>query len=153
MPLNDFCGTISKRLPFKGTRMVRYDPRFGRVWRRLIGIILSYAVAFQIFLVGVAGVAVSANAATEDGLSVFGLCLNSTQNDPNGPTSPLGHRGNTHCVFCSAGADHSLCPPSELIFHRINIGIKNAWCPIGYWHLRSALKYSDALPRGPPLSA
>ena len=51
--------------------MVRYDPRFGRVWRRLIGIILSYAVAFQIFLVGVAGVAVSANAATEDGLSVF----------------------------------------------------------------------------------
>jgi hypothetical protein len=124
---------------------------WARVWRRLVGVVVIYAVVLQSVFLGFAGIAASAS--TDEGLPAFELCLNGHQGGPLSPADLPGHHGNTHCIFCFTGTHHASGPPPPFSFQRINLELGNAWWTVDDWRLSDFYEYSRSQPRGPPLDA
>jgi len=124
------------------------------LWRRLTGAVVIYALILQSLLFGFAG-APTAALASVDGFPAFELC----QHGPNGaPVSPAdlpGHHGDTHCIFCFAGANHFLGqgPLPLALSRQADLKAEKTWWPADNQRVSILSKYSIARPRGPPLSA
>jgi len=124
---------------------------WARVWRRLVSVVVIYAVVLQSAFLGFAGIAASAS--TDEGLPAFELCLNGHQDGPFSPADLPGHHGNTHCILCFAGTHCAPGPPAQFSFQRFNLEIAHAWWPPDSWRLSDLYEYSSAQPRAPPLGA
>jgi hypothetical protein len=122
-----------------------------RLWRRVIGVVLSYAVAIQSLFIGFAGSPQPANA--YERLPAFALCVHGPQSAPDSSTGAPGHVSGSHCIFCYAGLHLSLAPSPPSLFHRIATEIGNIGRPVVGQRLFRRHEFSIAQPRGPPSSA
>jgi hypothetical protein len=120
-----------------------------RIWRSAIGIIVSYAVAFQSIFSG--GLLPPAN--SDEGLPGFELCINGGAEDPAAPPDAPRQHGDNHCALCLVGADQPLAVPPDFPHQRGEIESSIVWWPAAGWLLPQARRYLIARPRGPPLGA
>ena len=132
--------------------------KFGRsndFCRRLIGILVAYAVAAQSLLIALGGLALPAHA--DDHAPAFELCLHDAAVTVPAPSElPAGDfdpSGCTHCIFCFAGSHHAVIGTSPTVFHRVHVAVVVVRSMAGKSGLPHLRPYSIASPRGPPLSA
>jgi hypothetical protein len=125
--------------------------RYKRLWRPLIGVVVTYAVAAQSLLIALGGFTLPARA--DQSAPAFELCLHDAQGAPDLPAGNPGHDGCTHCVFCFAGAHHALIGSPPALFHRVSVEIINSPLVSDKHCLPRLSGYSIASPRGPPLRA
>jgi hypothetical protein len=126
-----------------------------RLWRRLTGIAVIYALVLQSLVFGLIAAPVSALAAGDDGLPVFELCQHGPDGAPLAPADMPGHHGDAHCIFCFAGTHHYLGQgplPSSLSGQADLKSASLRWSPDNR-RVSLLSRYSIARPRGPPLSA
>ena len=147
-------GRISAKSSAMGTnpQQATLSPR--RFWRRLTGVMVIYALVLQSLLFGFISAPTLALASV-DGFPAFELCQHGPDGAPVSPADLPGHHGDTHCVFCFAGANHHLGPaplPLALI-RQVDPQSAIAWWPANNRRVFVLSKYSIARPRGPPLSA
>ena len=132
--------------------------KFGRsndFCRRLIGILVAYAVAAQSLLIALGGFALPARA--DDHAPAFELCLHDAAVTVPAPSElPAGDfdpSGCTHCIFCFAGSHHAMIGAAPVVFHRVHVGTDDAPRVADWQRLPRLPAYSIASPRGPPLDA
>jgi hypothetical protein len=125
-----------------------------RLWRRLAGIVVIYALVLQSLFFGFVAAPTLALASV-DGFPAFELCQHGPDGAPVSPADLPGHHGDTHCIFCFAGTNHYLGPaPLPLALGRqVDPQSETAWWPVNNRRVSVLSKYSIARPRGPPLSA
>jgi hypothetical protein len=124
-----------------------------RLWRRLTGAVVIYALVLQSLFFGFATAPAAALTSVDAGLPVFELCLNGHQDGPLSPADLPGHHGDNHCTFCFAGTHNSLAaPPQYPLAHPIIKAAGASWAMAIRLSPRP-FQYSIAQPRGPPLSA
>jgi hypothetical protein len=125
------------------------------LWRRLTGIVVIYALILQSLLFGFAAAPASALAFADDGLPAFELCQHGPQGAPVSPGDLPGHHGDTHCIFCFAGANNCLgqAPLPLSPSWQVAVTAANAWWPLDDRRVFLPSRYSIARPRGPPPSA
>jgi hypothetical protein len=123
-----------------------------RLGRQLIGVVAIYALILQSVFLGAAGAPPPPNAAADEGLPAFELCLNGVHNAPLSPTDLPGHQGDIHCIFCFVVAHHFVWS-SYFLFKQVDLAIGNVWWSGISAPLVFRPEYSIARPRGPPLSA
>jgi hypothetical protein len=136
------------RLPADRT-MARVGAMSERIWRSAIGIIVSYAVAFQ----SLVGGGFLPPSISDEGLSGFELCINGGAAGPALPPDAPRHHGDNHCTLCVVGAYQPLAVPPDSPHQRAEIKSSIVWWPAASWLLPQARRYLIARPRGPPLSA
>src|ERR1700730_4879359 len=88
-----------------------------RLWRRLTGVVVIYALVLQSLFFGLVAAPASALAAGDGGFPAFELCQHGPDGAPLAPADVPGHHGDAHCIFCFAGSPHYLGPgplPSSL---------------------------------------
>jgi hypothetical protein len=126
-----------------------------RLWRRLTGIAVIYALVLQSLFFGFVAAPASALASVDDGFPAFELCQHGPDGAPVSPADLPGHHGTTHCIFCFAGTHHYLAqgplPLAQLAQADLKSG--SPWWPVDIRRVSILSKYSIARPRGPPLSA
>jgi hypothetical protein len=125
-----------------------------RLWRRLTGMVVIYALVLQSLLFGLVAAPASA-LASGDGFPAFELCQHGPDGAPLAPADMPGHHGDAHCIFCFAGTPHLLGPgpqPSSL-FGQTDLKSASLWWPADNRRVSILARYSIARPRGPPLSA
>ncbi|HEY6258421.1 MAG TPA: DUF2946 domain-containing protein [Xanthobacteraceae bacterium] len=120
-------------------------------WRRAVGVVAIYALIFQSLFFGLAAVPVAVGALDDQGLPVFELCLNGSQDGPPSPADLPGHHDDNHCVFCSLNTHHCLGSPPPSAFDRLYLDVATAWLPAEDWRLPAFHEHSNAQARGPPL--
>jgi hypothetical protein len=120
-----------------------------RIWRSVIGIVVSYAIAFQ-SLVGGGSLALSIS---DEGLSGFELCINGGAEAAALPPDAPRQHGDNHCAFCLVGAYQPLVVPPDSPHQRAEIKSVIVCWPTASWLLPQARRYLIARPRGPPLGA
>jgi hypothetical protein len=119
-----------------------------RLWRSLTAIAVGYALVIQLLVAGLVGsVAAGADPAT----SGFTLCLNGHADGAPPGDLPLGQSDNC-CIFCFAGAHHSLAP-SPVATPHLGSQLASVFQPASAWQAPGFARYSVARPRGPPSSA
>jgi len=124
-----------------------------RLWRRLTGIVVVYALILQSLFFGFAA-APTAALASVDGFPAFELCLHGSDGAPVSPTDLPGHHDDTHCIFCFIGTHYLAHGPLPLpVFRHVELKAAIAWWPADNRRASILSKYSIARPRGPPLSA
>jgi hypothetical protein len=130
-----------------------YGNKFERLRRRVIGIVVSYAVAIQTLFVGFAGLPLPASA--DETSPAFELChgLNGVQDKSGSPGGALGHVGGSHCIFCYAGSHLALGAPPSRLYHRVDVQIRTVDWTLNTRRLSFSHNYLIAEPRGPPPSA
>jgi hypothetical protein len=146
--------TISSALMGMESARARLGPR--RRWRQFVGAVAIYALVLQSLLFGFAAAPAAALASVDDGFPAFELCLHGPDRGAPVPPADLpGHHGNTHCIFCFAGANHFLGQGSlpASVAQQVHFEAVSASWPANNWHVSIVSKYSVARPRGPPLSA
>jgi len=131
--------------------MLNQDARRRGFWRRIIAVVVAYAVAAQSLLIVLGGFGLAARA--DQAPSGFELCHHDAEDSPAMPAGSPGHPDCSHCIFCFAGSQHALIGPPPVLFHRVNV-VATQILPVAekccFAH-RSG--YSIANPRGPPLGA
>jgi hypothetical protein len=126
-----------------------------RLWRRLTGIVVIYALILQSLFFGFVAAPTAALASVDDGFPAFELCQHGPQGAPVSPADLPGHHGNTHCIFCFAGANHYLGqgPLPLSPSWQVQLKAENTWWQADNRRVSLLSKYSIARPRGPPRSA
>jgi hypothetical protein len=126
-----------------------------RLWRRLTGIVVIYALVLQSLFFGFVAAPASALASVDNGFPAFELCQHGPDGAPVSPADLPGHHGNTHCIFCFAGTHHYLVQGPLPLAQLAQADLKSAslWWPADIRRVSILSKYSIARPRGPPLSA
>jgi hypothetical protein len=126
-----------------------------RLWRRLTGVVVIYALVLQSLFFGIVAAPASALASVDDGFPAFELCQHGPDGAPVVPVDLPGHHGNTHCIFCFSGTQHYLgqgpLPLSH--FGQVDLKFASSWWPTDNRRVSILSKYTIARPRGPPLSA
>lgn len=120
-----------------------------RLWRRVLGCVLAYALALQSFIL-VLDIGGPAYGASQDPVFAgFELCHHGDATLPNGPAqTPIGG----HCPFCFAGAVFVECPaPCAAHCHTMLFSIA-VW-PLTAPRLVALFVNESAWPRGPPVAA
>lgn len=122
-----------------------------RLLRPLTGVVIAFAVAIQTLLIAVGGFSPPADAARN--APAFELCLHDTSGAPVPPADDPNHSACTHCIFCFAGAHHTVFGTSPELFQRVDV--VTAVIP---WHAaksgsKQQPRYTIANPRGPPVVA
>jgi hypothetical protein len=126
-----------------------------RLWRRLTGMVVIYALVLQSLLFGFVAAPASALASADDGFPAFELCQHGPAGAPGAPADLPGHQGNTHCIFCFAGTYQYLGqgPLPIALMGQVDLKLASPWWPAGIRRASNLSRYSIARPRGPPLSA
>jgi hypothetical protein len=126
-----------------------------RLWRRLTGIVVIYALVLQSLLFGLGAAPASALASADDGFPAFELCQHGPDGAPVAPADLPGHHGNTHCIFCFAGTHQYLGqgPLPIALIGQVDLKSASPSWPAVNRRVSDLSKYSIARPRGPPLSA
>ncbi len=122
-----------------------------RLWRSLLSIAVAYAVAIQSLMIAVAGFSLPADAGQNG--PAFELCLHDSSGAAELPAGKSDPSGCTHCIFCFAGAHHSVVGAAPADFDRVNVVMV-----VVPWHGDTSVpvrltRHTIASPRGPPLSA
>jgi hypothetical protein len=123
-------------------------------WRRLTACLLIYALFMHGIAFAMAGAISGARLSDGAGaadLAAFELCThnNATPGEPGDSGSPAA---DTHCVFCVAGPDFVLEPPTVSTV-LCPVEISTAPWPLAAWRLAPATVHASARPRGPPSAA
>ena len=119
-----------------------------RLWRPLLGVVVTYAVAIQSLLLVLGGFA---PAAPIDGaVTGLELCHQDAQAPVEVPAKN-SDQGCAHCIFCFAGGHHAVISTAPAVFHRVNVAmVVVSW--LGQTSGLRLTRYTIASPRGPPLS-
>ena len=123
----------------------------GRLWRSILGVLVSYAIAIQGLFVGLTGYAVSATA--DQASPFFQLCLNGSKTAPSSPEEVPGHVGHDGCMLCFAQATPALCGAPPGGFFRIDVEADCIRHTVDAERVGPSFPYSIARPRGPPFAA
>ena len=126
-----------------------------RLWRRLTGIVVIYALVMQSLFFGLVAAPAFALASGGDGFPAFELCQHGPDGAPVAPADLPGHHGDAHCIFCFAGIHHYLGQgpvPSSLLGQADLKSASLRW-PADNRRVSILSRYSIARPRGPPFSA
>jgi hypothetical protein len=81
----------------------------------------------------------------------FVLCLHDAGDGAGGPSQPVDHHGDGHCVFCCISTHFSLASPTQTALHYENAAVSAAWTALADWCSPSISYHSIAQPRGPPI--
>jgi hypothetical protein len=120
-----------------------------RLWRPFLGVVVAYAVAMQSLLLVLGGFAPAAQ--IDSAVSGLELCHQDIQAPIEAPAKN-SDQGCAHCVFCFAGAHHAMISTASTVFHRVNVVmVALPWLGDRSGLTRQA-RYTNASPRGPPLS-
>jgi hypothetical protein len=133
-----------------GAKFVLFSGKSRRIRRSAIGLVISYALAFQGLLAGFAGVPASPVAG--EGLPAFELCLNGSHESPD---IPAGAPGNacSHCILCLAGLQDLLGAPPPNRMQPVSIETGSVSPTVDNGRPRSVDNHSAAQPRAPPTRA
>lgn len=120
-----------------------------RLWRRVLGCVLAYALALQGFILVLDIGGPAYGAAPVSGFAGFELCHHGGATLPNEPAqAPIGG----HCPFCFVGAVFVDCPaPCAAHCHAMLFGVA-VW-PLTAPRLVAFTVNESAWPRGPPVAA
>jgi hypothetical protein len=123
----------------------------GRLWRGILGVLVSYAIAIQGLFIGLTGSAIPAKA--DQGSLFFQLCLNGSKNAPGSPEEIPRHIGHDQCVFCFAQPNPALCGAPPGGFFRIDVEGECIRHTVYAERVGPLPPYWIARPRGPPFEA
>jgi hypothetical protein len=116
----------------------------GGSWRRFTACVLVFALVLQGIAFALAGARLAADPAPTT--AGFELCRHDGGLSPAGaPESP---GGDSHCIFCLAGATYVDAPAAASEFHTITFAVLS-W-PFDAWRLPAATVNASARSRGPP---
>ncbi len=135
-----------------GTGQSHVGLRPRRIWRRLVGAAVIYALLMQPLLLAMAGIQ-TAHAAALDEVSLSQLCLHASDGSPIAPDDHTGHPAEDHCPLCFAGAFHLLDAPRPVAVAQLHPEVSKVRQSACRPRLSPFARYSVARPRGPPLSA
>jgi hypothetical protein len=122
-----------------------------RIGRSLLSVVVAYAIAAQSLLIAIGGFSQPADAGLNG--PAFALCLHASSGAEKLPASDPSQSGCTHCIFCFAGAHHTLAGAAPVFFGRVALA-----ATIVPWlgHERDGVRivrHTIAIPRGPPVIA
>lgn len=124
---------------------------FGRPWRGILGVFVSYAIAIQSLFIVLTGYPVSATA--DQASPFFQLCLNGSKTAPGSPEEVPGHVGHDGCMLCFAQPNPAPCGAPLEGFFRIDVETGCILETVDAERVGPFFPYSIARPRGPPFSA
>jgi hypothetical protein len=123
-----------------------------RIWRRVVGCILAYALALQGIGYALASTQIIGQIAGDDSWPGYELCRGDTSAAEASGNIPHNPTGNYHCFYCIAGGNHLLGAPP---FHPgvVAVAFVVVTWPFTPWQISTLNVYSGSRARGPPVVA